>query len=167
MASAVDWTSPFGQQRYQIKSTGGLTRVDEQTTVERLSRTCEFGEDHGTVPFLLRRNVLVRDQVHTIPRGSDQTGIGQSIHGRQFLEGNRLVHVVDRHELDGSESSVDSTDQLVDTGTQVLVLFDVLSGWDGELNQYDLNVSTISVVWLITHLADPFWVLSQEDLERV
>jgi len=51
------------------------------------------------------------------------------------------VHVVNRHELDRAEPTVDSTDQLVDTSSQVLVFLDVLSRWDSELDKNDLFVS--------------------------
>jgi hypothetical protein len=58
-----------------------------------------------------------------------------------------------RHELDSSETSIDTTDELVDSCAQVLVLLDVLSGGYGKLCKNDLS--------------DPLWMLSEEELERV
>ena len=49
------------------------------------------------------------------------------------------MHEVDRHELDRSESTVDSSHELVDRRSQVLVLLDVLTGRDGELNEDNLR----------------------------
>ena len=63
------------------------------------------------------------------------------------------MHKVYRHELDSSETSVDTTDELVDSCAQVLVLLDVLSGGYSKLCKNDLS--------------DPLWVLSEEELERV
>jgi hypothetical protein len=60
---------------------------------------------------------------------------------------------VDRHELDGAEFSVDAPNELVDNGAEVLVLLDVLSRRDCDLDQHDF--------------ADPLGVFGEEDLERV
>lgn len=49
------------------------------------------------------------------------------------------MHEVDGHELDGSESAVDPTDELVDRRSQVLVLLNVLTRGNGELNEDDLS----------------------------
>jgi hypothetical protein len=57
------------------------------------------------------------------------------------------------HELDSSETSIDTTDELVDSGAQVLVLLDILSGGYSKLRKNDLP--------------DPFWVLGEEEFERV
>jgi hypothetical protein len=57
------------------------------------------------------------------------------------------------HELDSSETSIDTTDELVDSCAQILVLLDVLSGWDSKLRKDDLP--------------NPLWVLSEEELESV
>lgn len=51
---------------------------------------------------------------------------------------------MDRHELDRSKSTVDSADELVDGRAQVLVLFDVLTGGDGELDEDDLMMEEAS-----------------------
>jgi len=58
-----------------------------------------------------------------------------------------------RHKLDGAETSVDATDELVDSCTQILVLLDILSGRHGELHKDNLSY--------------PLWVLSEEELECV
>ena len=60
---------------------------------------------------------------------------------------------MDGHEFNGAKFAVDAADKLVDDGAQVLVLFDVLAGGDGNLYEDDL--------------ADPFWVLCEEDFEGV
>jgi len=49
------------------------------------------------------------------------------------------VHEVNRHELDRSEATVDSSDELVDRRSQVLVLLDVLTGGNSELDEDDLG----------------------------
>ena len=63
------------------------------------------------------------------------------------------MHEMDRHELDRAEPAVDPTDQLVHRPPQALVLFHVLPGRHGHLDEHDF--------------ADPFGVLFQEDFERV
>jgi hypothetical protein len=45
---------------------------------------------------------------------------------------------MDGHEFDRTEPTVDSADQLVDHRAEVLVLFDVLTRWNGELHEDDL-----------------------------
>jgi hypothetical protein len=60
---------------------------------------------------------------------------------------------VDRHELDGAKFAVDASNKLIDDCAEVLVLFDVLPRWNGDLDKHDL--------------ADPFGMLGKEDLESV
>jgi hypothetical protein len=63
------------------------------------------------------------------------------------------VQKVDGHELDGAELAVDTADELVDDGAQVLVLFDVLAGGNSDLDEDDL--------------ADPFGVFGEEHFHGV
>jgi hypothetical protein len=49
------------------------------------------------------------------------------------------MHVVNGHEFDGTESSVDLSDEFVDYRSEVLVLFDILPGRNGELYEDDLG----------------------------
>jgi hypothetical protein len=58
-----------------------------------------------------------------------------------------------RHELDSPEASIDTTDKLVDSCTQILVLLYVLPGGNSELRKDDLP--------------DPLWVLGEEKLKCV
>jgi hypothetical protein len=86
--------------------------------------------------------IIVRpaaNQVHPVPGRGDQARVRQCIHRGQFLEWHALVQVVDRNVADGPESSIDSAYELVHTLTKVLVLFDILTGRDGELQQDDLE----------------------------
>jgi hypothetical protein len=55
------------------------------------------------------------------------------------------VHKVDGHEFDGAKAPVDAPDELVHRRPQILVLLDVLPGWDGELDQNNLSAVSISV----------------------
>jgi hypothetical protein len=57
------------------------------------------------------------------------------------------------HELDSPETSIDTTDKLVDSCAQILVLLYVLSGGNSKLGKDDLP--------------DPLWVLGEEELECV
>ena len=63
------------------------------------------------------------------------------------------MHKVYRHELDSPKTSIDTTDKLVDSCAQILVLLYVLSGGDSKLRKDDLP--------------DPLWVLGEEELECV
>jgi len=58
-----------------------------------------------------------------------------------------------RHELDSPETSIGTTDKLVDGCAQILVLLYVLSGGNSKLHKDDLP--------------DPFWVLREKELECV
>jgi hypothetical protein len=63
------------------------------------------------------------------------------------------VHKVDGHELDCPEAPVDAPYKLVHRRAQILVLFDVLPRWHGELHEHDL--------------ADPLGVLREEEFKRM
>jgi hypothetical protein len=130
-----------------------LTRVDDQTSVQRLSGSSKLGEDHGSMPLDLTRDVLVGNQVHPVPRGSDETCVRERVHGGEFVRGDRGVHKVDGHKLDRSELTVDLSDQLFRQAPQVLVLLHVLSRRNGKLEEDDLS--------------DPLGVLVQETLDGV
>jgi hypothetical protein len=41
--------------------------------------------------------------------------------------------------VDGTKSTVDFTDQLIDASSEILVLFHILSGGDGQLNKDNLS----------------------------
>jgi len=40
--------------------------------------------------------------------------------------------------VDGTESTIDFSDQLIDASSKILVLFNILSGGDGQLNKNNL-----------------------------
>jgi hypothetical protein len=63
------------------------------------------------------------------------------------------MHEVYRHKLNGAETSVDTTNELVYSRAQVLVLLDVLSRGHGELCKDDLS--------------NPLRVLCEEEFECV
>ncbi len=77
-------------------------------------------------------------EVHPIPRARHETSVCQRVHRRQLVERHRLVHEVDRHELDCPESTVDPSDELIDECSKVLVFFNVLSRRNGKLYEDDL-----------------------------
>lgn len=76
--------------------------VDNDAAVETLRGTSELGQDHGAVAFLLAGNVLVGHEVHAITCRRNQTHVGNSVQSDELVEGDRLVHEVDRHEFDCS-----------------------------------------------------------------
>lgn len=63
------------------------------------------------------------------------------------------MHKVNRHKLDGSKATVDPPNQLVNVAPQVLVLLYILTRGNSYLDE--------------DNLADPFWVLVEEDLHGV
>ena len=63
------------------------------------------------------------------------------------------MHKVYRHELDSPETSIDTTDKLVDSCAQILILLYVLSGGNCKLRKDDLP--------------DPLRVLCKEEFECV
>lgn len=110
-------------------------------------------------------------QIHAVSRTRDQTSVRHCVHRDQFLERHRAMEVVDRRVVDGSESSVDLADQLIDARPKVLVLFDILSRRNGQLNQHTLELQRVSRNMTVgeprTHLLHPFWMLRQENLEAL
>ena len=63
------------------------------------------------------------------------------------------MHKVYRHKLHSPETSIDTTDKLVDSCAQILVLLYILSGGNSKLHKDDLP--------------DPLWVLGEEEFECV
>jgi len=92
-------------------------------------------------------------EVHAVAGRRDEARVRDGVERRELGEGDRAVHKVDRHPVDGTEAAVDAPDELVDHGAQVLVLLDVLARGDGDLDEDDL--------------ADPLGVLLEEDLHGV
>ena len=63
------------------------------------------------------------------------------------------MHEVDGHEVDGTETTVDTSNKLVNRCSKILILLDVLTRRHRKLCENDL--------------ADPFGVLGEEELERM
>lgn len=99
----------------------------------------------------LRNSGADAHQVHTIPRGTNETGVAQSVERAQLVEVDALVHEMDRHELHRTEPPIDPPDQLVHARPQVPVLLDVLPRGYCHLDKDDFPY--------------PFRVFGEEDLE--
>jgi len=80
----------------------GVPRIDNQAAIQALYSSSEFGQYHDSMTLLLASNVLIRNQVHTITRIRDEVDIGYSVQSDEFLKGNRFMHKVNRHKLDGA-----------------------------------------------------------------
>lgn len=122
----------------------GVPRVDHDASVQTLSCASKLGQDHHALTILLTSDILVRDltdlgkllvdkgyrrsthQVHTIPSAANQANIADGVKSTELIKCQTLVHEVDRHEFDGSETPIDTSNQLVNGRPQILVLFDVL-----------------------------------------
>lgn len=111
-----------------------VPRVDDERAVERLCCTGEFREDHDSVAFALRGDIFVGYEVHAVAGGRDETGVGDGVEGGEFFEGHRLMEEVDGHEFDGTKTTVNTADEFVDDGTEILVFFDVLTRGDSNLD---------------------------------
>jgi hypothetical protein len=61
------------------------------------------------------------------------------------------MHKVYGHKLDGAETSIDATDELVACCAQILILLDILTRRHGKLRKHNLS--------------DPLWVLSEEEFK--
>jgi hypothetical protein len=72
-------------------------------------------------------------QVHSISSGGDETNIADGVQGNKLDEINRLMHIMNGHELDTSELPVDTSYEFIDSRTQILVFFDIASGGNGDL----------------------------------
>lgn len=60
---------------------------------------------------------------------------------------------MNRHEFNSAKTTVDTTDEFVDDGTEILVFFDILTRRDGDLDK--------------DYLADPFGMFCEEDFKSV
>jgi len=100
-----------------------------------------------------RAKGLTTHQIHAVTRTGYQADIADCIQRAQFVKRQALVHEVYWHELDSSETSIYTTDELVDSCAHVLVLLNVLSGRDSKLRK--------------DNLPNPLWVLGEEELECV
>ena len=76
--------------------------VDDDTSVQALGSAGKLRQDHGTVALLLAGNVLVRNEVHAITGGGNETSVGNGVEGDELLEGDALVHKVDGDKLDSA-----------------------------------------------------------------
>ena len=52
--------------------------------------------------FLLRCDILVCNQIHTVPSGGDNACVGHRIQRNELVEINRLVEEMNRHEFNGA-----------------------------------------------------------------
>jgi hypothetical protein len=102
---------------------------------------------------LQAKEIDVTHQVHAVTRTGHQADIADRVQRAQFVKRQALMHKVYRHKLDSAETSVDTTDELVDGCAQILVLLDVLSRRHGKLNK--------------DNLSDPLWVLSEEEFKSM
>lgn len=124
---------------YRVSHRLGVPRVDDDRAVQALGRASELREDHHTVLLLLARDVLVADEVHAVARAADEADIADRVERAQLVERQGLVHEVDGHEVDSAEATIDTADKLVDGRAEVLVLLDVLTRRDGQLDEDDLQ----------------------------
>ena len=92
-------------------------------------------------------------QVHAVSRTAHQADVTDRVQRAKFIERQALVHEMNRHEVDSTESTVDTSNELVHRGAKVLILLDVLSRWYCELCE--------------NNLANPFGMLREEELECV
>ena len=92
-------------------------------------------------------------QVHTVARAGHQADIADRVQRTELVKRQALMHKVNRHKLDRAEASIDATDEFVDCGAQILVLFDVLTRRHSELCKDDFS--------------NPLWVLGEEELESM
>jgi hypothetical protein len=110
-------------------------------------------------------------EIHSIPGGGDKADVTDGVEGTKFVKRQALVHEMDRHKLHRPKAAIDSSNQFVYRRTQVLIFLDVLTGRNGELNQYDLQKRYVNLIDVLGHaaayLSDPLWVLCEEKLECV
>jgi len=76
---------------------------------------------------------------------------------------------MDRHELNGAESSIDSSNKLVHCRPEVLVFLHILTRRHRKLNQHNLKTEDQKSLpdMTLTNFADPLWVLCKEQLHRM
>ena len=114
---------------------------------------------------------MVPYEIHSISGGGDKADVTDGVEGTKFVKCQALVHEMDRHKLHRPKAAINSPNQFVYRRTQVLILFDVLTGRNGELNQYHLQKFCINLNDVLGHvnayLSDPLWVLCEEKFECV
>lgn len=76
---------------------------------------------------------------------------------------------MDRHELNGTEPPIDSSNKLIHCRPKVLVFLHVLTRRHRKLNKHNLKAGDQKLLpdTTLTDFADPFWVLCKEQLHRM
>jgi len=76
---------------------------------------------------------------------------------------------MDRHELNGAEPPIDSSNKLIHCRSEVLIFLHVLTRRHRKLNKHKLKTGDQKSLphRALTDFADPFWVLCKEQLHRM
>lgn len=94
---------------------------------------------YSLVHLDLLSHKVTTHQVHTVSGTRYKTGVRHCVHRIEFLKRHRSVQIMNRCVVDSTESTVDLTDELVDTCSEILILFDILSRGNGQLDQNTLR----------------------------
>lgn len=127
--------------------------VDNDAAVKTLGSTCKLRQYQNAMALLLCRDVLVGDQVHSVAGRRYDASIGDGVERNELIKVDGLVEEVDGHEFNRAKLAVDPADKLVHYRPQILILLDILPARHSDLYQNDL--------------ANPLWVVTEEDLQRV
>jgi len=79
-----------------------------------------------------------RYQIHAITSTADETNIANIVKRNKFRKINRLMHIMNWHELNTAELTIYTAYQFIDCCPEILVFFHVASRGDSDLDKDDL-----------------------------
>ena len=130
-----------------------VIRIDPDGVGQLHGCSGHFAEDQYARIAVLDGDVLLGHEVHAVAQRSDQSYVGDVVHGRQLLERKAVVEIADRRPVHRGVAAVDGADLLVDAGFQVGVGADPVARGNDHHRQ--------------RHLAQVFGMLFQKGVESV
>lgn len=79
-----------------------VATLHQTQTIQRLRGTSKFTQHQNPVELLLARDIFIRYQIHAIARGRNNANVGDAVERRQLFKIHRLIHKMNRHEVNCS-----------------------------------------------------------------
>ena len=105
----------------------------------------------------------LRYQVHSISSTAYKTHVTDIVKGYKLDKVHRLMHIMNRHEFYAPELTVNTTNEFIHCCAEILVLLNIATRWNCDLNQDYLQWDQST--WASWYLANPFWMLREENFK--
>src|SRR5207247_11423117 len=107
---------------YRATELRHVVRCYDEGRPHLLGCTGQLAEDQDAAWLLLRRDILLRDEVHPVSKRGDDRHIAHSVEGDELVEVELAVHVSNRRPRNRAVPAVDAPDALVDRPFQPSIL---------------------------------------------